>query len=736
MIASVSNGRKFGGLAEYLATGRTGQESERVSWSVGRNLSTDDPVLAGKIMQAEAAHAVRVDKPVYHIALAFDPNDPVTPELMRRAAERLLTDVGLGEHQAVIVAHQDRAHPHVHIMVNRVHPETSVAWDRSFDYRRIEESLRAQERELGVRVVPGKHARNPERSAEAERAGTGRDGNGAPGDRTGGERTKGEEAQRRRGDAPFVDVVRAELGAIRGAKSWAELHETLAVRELRMERKGQGLVIVGPEPSTPDGRPGDVEREVKASRVHRDLSLRTLERRFGTGYEPAAGERRVMRGSDRTTERAPERGSVDAPLFRVVVRAAAADVRESQSWGELAERLERRGLRLDRSGYGVAVTDGVARTRFADVAGQVRVRDLEARFGQTVVEWSRSQRRADLNLPEPRPAARVEAVQGRVAGAGAPEQPMSRSARYVAAQLGRYDRLRRVDRLVHEIGEDVSRVAAARQVVAGRAAAADRADRELHGAFGRVYQDPSAAQARFRATAERSGVNEAAAVLATAPERLGALRGVAAEGGAGEARGIAGRIARAFGGDRGDPAALAEARAGAVNVARLAEAWGAAQRQRPAAGELDRLTRWVDQLRTREQNVRAQYAVLPTEQRLTRSIARTLPRVSREDVERLAATLRPAQAAILRTFDAAREAVQEAMRDRPPARAVAEKRSDYDARELAGRAVRAAIRDLLPEEVRQVQRAVQAVHSPASALRQAVGNAVRRELLGRDGAER
>lgn len=728
MIASVSNGRKFGGLAEYLATGRTGQEVERVAWSVGRNLSTDDPVLAAKIMQAEAAHAVRVDKPVYHIALAFDPNDPASPEVMRRAAERLLSDVGLAEHQAVIVAHQDRAHPHVHIMVNRVHPETGVAWDRSFDYRRIEESLRAQERELGVRVVPGKHAPIPDRSVE-----------------TGGERTKGEEAQRRRGHEPLVDLVRAELRAIQASQSWGELHDVLAARGLRMERKGQGLVIIGDEAAASGVPTRDVEREVKASRVHRDLSLRSLERKFGTGYEPRAGERAEAVGqaeglsaprSDRQPGRATPGTYADAPLFRVAVRSAAADVRESQSWGELAERLKRRGLRVDRSGYGVAVTDGVARTWFSDVARDARVRDLEARFGQTIAEWSRAQRRAELNLPEPRTIGRAAGRQARPADARAPEQLLSPSARYVAAQLGRYDRLRRVDQLVREIGEDVSRVAAGRQVLAGRVAAAERADGELRGAFGRVYQDPAAALARFRATAERSGVGEAASVVASAPERLGALRGAPAEGPAGEPRGIAGRIARAFGGDRGDPAALAEARAAAVNVARVVEAWGTAQRQRPAAGELDRLARWEDRLRTREQNVRAQYAVLPSEQRVTRAISRALPRVSREDVERLAATLRPAQAAILRTFDAARDAVRETMRERPAARAGAEKRADYDARELAGRAVRTAIRQLLPEEVRQMQRAAQSVHSPVAALSQALGNAVRRELLGRDGAER
>lgn len=741
MIASVSSGRRFGGLAAYLATGRSGQETERVAWSEARNLSTSDPMLAGKIMQAEAAQAVQVDKPVYHIALAFDPGDIVTREVMRRAADRLLADIGLSAHQAVIVAHQDRAHPHVHIMVNRVHPETGVAWDRSFDYRRIEESLRAQESELGVRVVPGKHATVPGWEREGERD--------APTKATSGDRTRGEEAQRRRGDAPFVDQVRDALPALRAAKSWAELHETLAEGGLRMERKGQGLVIVGREASAAaaaDGR--DVEREVKASRVHRDLALRSLERRFGTAYEPAIRSRAGEHGPAAGPARAPHAGQeraprtardarIDAPLFRIAARAVAADVHDSRSWGELAERLERRGLRLERTGYGLAVTDGVARVRFSDVGPDARARTLEARFGASYGEWARERRRADLNLPAPRWEARRAAVEAPGSTTGqSTDRTSSLSARYVAAQIGRYDRLRRVDQLVRQIGEDASRVAAAHQVLSGREAAATRADADLRGGFGRVYRDRDAALATFRATAERSGVTEAAAVLRRAPEQFGALHGAPARGEKGASLGLAGRLARAFGNDRGDPAALTEARAAAGNVARVAEAWGAAQRQRPAASELDGLARWEERLRTRERNVRAQYAALPAEPTVARAIARALPRVSREDLERLAEGLRPAQAALLRTFDAAREAVRETTRDRVPQQTGAGARADYDARELAGRVVRAALREALPDELRQLQRAAQAVHSPGAALRRAIGDAVRRELTGRDGLER
>lgn len=104
-------------------------------------------------MRATAAQSDRVVKPVYHIALSLDPGDTVDRATMARVAGRVLDRLGLGEHQAVIVAHRDRTHAHVHILVNRVHPETGKAWERWQDQPVIQQVLREEERALGLREV-------------------------------------------------------------------------------------------------------------------------------------------------------------------------------------------------------------------------------------------------------------------------------------------------------------------------------------------------------------------------------------------------------------------------------------------------------------------------------------------------------------------------------------------------------------------------------------------------------
>ena len=78
MIATTSSGRRFAVLARYLLRGRSGEETERVAWTAGRNLGLDDPELAAVLMQATADENPRVEVPVYHLTINFDATDPVT----------------------------------------------------------------------------------------------------------------------------------------------------------------------------------------------------------------------------------------------------------------------------------------------------------------------------------------------------------------------------------------------------------------------------------------------------------------------------------------------------------------------------------------------------------------------------------------------------------------------------------------------------------------------------------
>ena len=256
MIAKTSSGRRFGPLADYLVHGRSGVETDRVAWTASRNLGTDEPELAAALMQATARQSAMVQVPAYHMTISFDHHDQVSPDQMQAIADKLLKDLGLAEYQTLMVSHRDRAHAHLHVMVNRIHPETGVAWERWQDRPIIERGLREQERAFGLREVPGRLHQI--------------DGRKAPDDRA---RAADAPRQSERDDnGVFRGRVRALLPEARATRSWEELEARLAAHGLRVEGKGQGLVVT------------DGVREVKASRVARDFSLRRLEDRFGVPY--------------------------------------------------------------------------------------------------------------------------------------------------------------------------------------------------------------------------------------------------------------------------------------------------------------------------------------------------------------------------------------------------------------------------------------------------------------------
>ncbi len=259
MIASAGTGSGFGGLARYLVSGGRDGEAGRVAWVETYNLMTQDPEKAARLMQATAAQNPRVEKPVYHLSVSFAPEDRPSEEQMREVAGRVLRELGLGEHQAVAVAHRDTGHAHVHLMVNRVHPETLRAWRTGHDFRRIEEVLRRAEREMGLRVVPGRHERV--------------EGREVPGRR---ELTKGEVRERERtGEAVWSERAREALaGEFRAARSWAELEHRLRRHGYRLRERGRGLVVTDAR-----GR-----QAVKASRIARSASAHRLAERFGMSY--------------------------------------------------------------------------------------------------------------------------------------------------------------------------------------------------------------------------------------------------------------------------------------------------------------------------------------------------------------------------------------------------------------------------------------------------------------------
>ena len=256
MIGEAQTGTGFGGLARYLATGKRGDCPQRVEWSEARNLPTTDHELYPAMMRATARLSRRVQDPVFHFSVSWPVDERLGQTAMASIADRTLSDLGLSDHQSVIVCHNDTEHPHIHVMVNRVHPETGKAWAKWRYKTRLERSLKTQERELGLQHVPGRLSRLLSFKERLKRSGEG-----------------GFDVNTfiAWGKDKIVELRQFIRPHFSDAASWHDLEDRVGARGLAIHTKGQGLIF------------SDGEHFAKLSELggkkHR---LAMLEARFGS----------------------------------------------------------------------------------------------------------------------------------------------------------------------------------------------------------------------------------------------------------------------------------------------------------------------------------------------------------------------------------------------------------------------------------------------------------------------
>jgi hypothetical protein len=165
MVPSIAgNGASFRGTGLYYLHDKAekGREkpstANRVAWTSTRNLANEDPEKAIDEMWHTAEDAARLkagrggrrcDDPVKTLSLAWAPHQSPTREQMEVAVDGYLKAMGWQEHQALLICHNDEPHPHVHLILNRVHPETGRILNDWKDWKRSQRWALDYEKEEG-----------------------------------------------------------------------------------------------------------------------------------------------------------------------------------------------------------------------------------------------------------------------------------------------------------------------------------------------------------------------------------------------------------------------------------------------------------------------------------------------------------------------------------------------------------------------------------------------------------
>ena len=286
-------GHDFGGLVSYLQNGsRDRPNPGRVEWSSTRNLDTDDPAEAAELMRYAASENPRVEEPVYHFGLSLAEGEHLSREQWEEAVGRVLDRMGLADHQAVLIAHNDTDNEHVHLVVNRI-GDDGRAWRPFRDMVHAHEVIPGIEIEYGL-TRTGREQAPPDLSAGTVR-----------------------EAMRS-GVQPLADRVREEAGQVFAqATSWRDLEAGLAALGYRLERaeRGSGLVVT------------DGSRRSSLSRVDRSLSGPKLAARFGETFrehrERHPEPPQILRRAD-GRENAPLAGATPGERTRALIDRVTA----------------------------------------------------------------------------------------------------------------------------------------------------------------------------------------------------------------------------------------------------------------------------------------------------------------------------------------------------------------------------------------------------------------------------
>ncbi|HEX3885369.1 MAG TPA: relaxase/mobilization nuclease domain-containing protein [Stellaceae bacterium] len=162
IVRILSRGSSFQGLAAYLTHDAEAETKDRVGWTHTLNCANDHASAAvnemlwtardAELLKQEAgvrAGGRATEKTVKHLSLNWAPDERPTHEHMIATTEDFLRHMQWEEHQALLVAHTDKAYAHVHVMLNVVHPETGLRLDDDFERRRAQAWAENYEREHG-----------------------------------------------------------------------------------------------------------------------------------------------------------------------------------------------------------------------------------------------------------------------------------------------------------------------------------------------------------------------------------------------------------------------------------------------------------------------------------------------------------------------------------------------------------------------------------------------------------
>jgi hypothetical protein len=259
---------RIGSLLDYIEADVRGGAQKAEYVSASGNFYSDSRQGQRAEMIALASEATRSKDPVDHWLMSWKEGEQPTHSQCNEAIEILKRHLGVSsDHLASYALHRNTENYHLHVVLNRVDPNTLRVTDKGWcidrAHKAIAEIVHAQgwEHEHNARYIASSSGEIflAKVTCERQPCSKARDHENATGEKS-CERIAMERA------APILA----------SAKTWEQVHKDLRCAEMRYESKGSGALLwVNDQP-------------VKASVIGREFSRKRMEERLGI-FQPESG---------------------------------------------------------------------------------------------------------------------------------------------------------------------------------------------------------------------------------------------------------------------------------------------------------------------------------------------------------------------------------------------------------------------------------------------------------------
>lgn len=157
-MAKIVKGGSFGGCVRYV----TGKNDAKLLAADGVLLDSKQSIVDS--FEAQSSLNPRLGRKVGHISLNFSVQDAakISDAFMLKVAGEYMQKMGVVDTQFIVVRHNDREHPHCHIVFNRVDNNGQTISDKN-DRMRSVKACRAITEKHGLYIAGGKENVNRRR---------------------------------------------------------------------------------------------------------------------------------------------------------------------------------------------------------------------------------------------------------------------------------------------------------------------------------------------------------------------------------------------------------------------------------------------------------------------------------------------------------------------------------------------------------------------------------------------